>query len=498
MKFTFTAQELFYVSPAIVLFLFSLVPVLAKVLNKNKEPSWVFNFLAPIFGGVLAAGLSLAAGADLLIEENSSLLIFSDALVIDGVSVGMALLVSLIMCFTVVLAKESPATDKNLFSEYMFLLMNATIGMMIVIWGNDLIVTFVGIEMMSLSIYIMIAISNELKLSKEAAIKYFILGGFASAILIYGISFVYGATGSTYLPEIAKVATASLLTNNYFLIGTTLVLLGFAFKVSLFPFYSWTPDVYNGSSTPLVGFMATGVKLVSFVALLRFISTNFLGHVEAASLVNILQWMAVLTILVGNIAAIKQLELKRMLAYSSVAHSGYLLIGLVAMTSSKGLELGASGVLFYLFSYVIMTLGAVATLNIFEKQADSKVMVDDLRGLAKRSPVLALAFTVLMLSLAGIPPTVGFFGKFYLFSAAVSQGFYWLAIWGVIGSVISVYYYLRPLVVMYMSDEEGAAIQPKRFGTRFTVLLTGILVLVVGLAANPFYTHITRSVDSLF
>ncbi len=498
MNLSFDAVDIKYILPLIILFTVSLVPVLVKVFNKNKEPGKIYNFLTPMLGALIAAGASAGVGAEFLSKGISSKLLFSGALVMDGVSVLAGILVSLCLGFTIVLAKESPSINKNQLSEAVFLLMNAAVGMLTVLWANNLLVMFVGIEMMSLCLYILVAMSMELKLSKEAALKYFVLGSFASAILVYGIAFIYGAAGTVYLPELITQINATLLSNGYFLLGLSFVLFGLAFKVSLFPFYSWTPDVYQGSSTPLVAFMATGVKLVAFVALLRLIATQVLQFQEAAVFLQVLQWMAVVTILVGNIAALRQDNLKRMLAYSSVAHSGYVLIGLLAVSSSDGQVLGASSVLFYLFSYVIMTFGAFSFLSFLEKSHESALMISDLRGMASRRPYIALSFSVLLLSLAGIPPTVGFFGKFYLFSAAISEGFYWVVAWGVIGSVISVYFYLRPLVVMFMSDEQGVDVEPSRLGTQNIIFITAILVLVIGFVSNPFYLHIQSAIKTIF
>jgi NADH-quinone oxidoreductase subunit N len=271
-----------------------------------------------------------------------------------------------------------------------------------------------------------------------------------------------------------------------------MLVVGFCFKVSIAPFHAWTPDVYQGAPTPHTAFMATAVKVVSFAAFLRLIATKSL--VGSENLQDFLQWLAVITMIVGNVAAVLQNNLKRMLAYSSVAHSGYLLVGLIATGVSNEMSFGASGVIFYLFAYSIMTLGAFAVVALIEKTENSNIAVDDLAGLAKRKPVIALCLTVFMLSLAGIPPTLGFFGKFYLFTAAIGEGLIWLALWGVLNSVISVYYYLRPVVVMYMREGDGAEDSPLvRVPTRIAIMVSAAAIVVLGIVSGPLFSAIENT-----
>jgi len=350
---------------------------------------------------------------------------------------------------------------------------------------------FIGLEMMSLSLYLMIGMSHEEKLAKEAALKYFVLGGFASAIFLYGVAFIFGSAGSTNILDFIETAKGLVVNNRLFLFGITFVIIGFCFKVSIAPFHAWTPDVYQGAPTPLTGFMATAVKTVSFAAFLRIIATRSLEGSQ--NLFDVLQWLAVITMIVGNTAAIMQNNLKRMLAYSSVAHSGYILVGLITAGVSEVGSFGASGVIFYLISYSLMTLGAFAIVSMMENSEDSIINVDDLAGLAKRRPVLALCFTIFLLSLAGIPPTVGFFGKFYLFNAAVGEGLLWLTIWGVLNSVIAVYYYLRPIVVMYMKEGDAEIANHGLNATTVTVLVSAICIVLLGLISGPIFTAVEKS-----
>jgi NADH-quinone oxidoreductase subunit N len=243
--------------------------------------------------------------------------------------------------------------------------------------------------------------------------------------------------------------------------------------------------------------MATGVKLVTFVAFLRFARGDYLTQDMYGSFATILQWLAVITMFVGNLAAIVQNNLKRMLAYSSIAHSGYILMGLLAAAVGGEVWRGDLAVIYYAVAYAVMTMGAFAVVCLFEKSETDMVMIDDIKGLAKNSPVAAAAFTLFLLSLAGIPPLVGFFGKFFLFSAVIQQGFYWLAAWAAINSVISAYYYLRPIVYMYMRDEDSVEIAPQTKFTQGLIVVMAALVVILGLTTEPFYKEILQAISTL-
>lgn len=494
MDIQFNIAEIFIISPLIALFLASIIPLTIKVLRGNKE----LNPLAVV--GYATAGLISAFILTLAIYSSNlePVSLFRNALVMDGVSVFAALITIITTFFTLLYAKESFSTLGSQFSEFVFLLLNCAIGMMILSWSNDLIVTFIGIEMMSLCLYLIIAMSNEGRVSKEAALKYFVLGSFASAIFLYGLAFIFGTTGTTYIHEISEVASQLISINRLFLVGVTLLILGFCFKVAIAPFHSWTPDVYQGAPTPMTSFMATGVKIVSFVAFLRVITTEALLGDRADLLITAIQWLAVITIIVGNVAAIVQEDMKRMLAYSSVAHSGYIMIGLIASGIGGQAILGASSLLFYVFAYTIMTFGCFGIVSLFEHDERSTLQVSDLKGLAKKRPWLSFLLTLFLLSLAGIPPTIGFFGKFYLFSAAIKQGLFWMAIWGVIGSVISVYYYLRPIVYMYMEEDEWVATPHEKPLTGAVILLSALGVVLFGLFSDSIYQVVLQSVKHLF
>ncbi len=492
MQVAFSLIDFLLVAPALALFVASCTPLLIKVLCGNQEQNSFATLIYAYVGIVVAAGFTLS----MLGVARSA---FDGALVFDGISFCTTLIVLLVTAVALTFARDSYSTNPGQFTEATFLTLNAAIGMLTVVWANDLIVTFVGIELFSLSLYVLIAMSMEEKLSKEAAFKYFILGSFASAIMLYGISFIYGTVGSTYLPDLLQASPNLLATNRLFLLGFVLLLVGICFKIAVFPFHSWAPDVYQGAPTPLTAFMATGVKAVSLAFFLRLVASQAFTVEKFWPFVDVLQWLIALTILVGNVGAFRQKSLKRMLAYSSIAHSGYVMIGVVAAGIGGSSMLGAGGVMFYIFSYSIMTAGAFGVLHILEPHADADLTLEDLKGLAREKPWVALTMSILLMSLTGIPPTLGFFGKFFIFSAAIKQGLVWLAVWGVVGSVISVFYYLRPVVAMYMEEpllRRGVLrLRPLSY---FTVAFLGLLVVACGLAAEPVYQAMLSSVSQVF
>jgi NADH-quinone oxidoreductase subunit N len=320
--------------------------------------------------------------------------------------------------------------------------------MMLMAAGTHLIVIFLGLETMSISIYILAGMLREDRKSVESAFKYFLLGAFATGFLLYGIAFLYGATGSLYLKDIASyIASKKLLDNPMLLMSLAFLTIGFGFKIASVPFHMWTPDVYEGAPTSITAFMATGVKAAGFSALIRVFFTALPEF--RPDWTSIMWLIAVATMTVGNIIAISQNNIKRMLAYSSIAHAGYILVAFVAGNKS-----GTSGILFYLMAYAFMNLGAFTCVILLGKKGEENILITDYAGVGFKYPLLAASMTIFLLSMAGIPPLGGFMAKFYIFSAAVEAKFYWLAILGVLNSAISVYYYLRVTVLMYFRESE--------------------------------------------
>ena len=486
-------RDMLIVAPMAAMFLISIIPLMLKPFLGNREPNpftiLVYNFI----GLIVAAGLTASLFGH---SFQGKTLAFSNAIVLDGTTVWMSYLVYLSTAVGLMLAYEHVATRGRQFTEFCFLMMSSAIGMLVLIMSNDLIVTFIGIETMSLCLYILVAMSKEQVLSKEAAFKYFVLGSFASAIFLYGIALIYGTVGSTYFPDIAVQGLKMITTNRVFLVGVVLVIIGFAFKVSIFPLHAWAPDVYQGAATPVTAFMSTAVKAASFIAFLRFFTAE--GFAASPHLLSVMTWLAVLTMTIGNVAAVMQNNMKRILAYSSVAHSGYAMIGLITAGFGTNYNAAATSLLFYLFSYTLMTLGTFALICVFEKNENVSLEVNDLRGIGRKYPWMGMSMTILLLSLAGIPPLLGFFAKFFVFSAAIEQDMYWLVFWGAINSVISVYYYLRPIVVMYMSEEETSEVLSAHLMTRGTVIVTAVLIVVLGILSSPLFRMVQNSVTNQF
>lgn len=481
--------DILLTSPMIALFLFSLLPLTIKVLRGNKEQKASATLFESLLGLVVTAGLLIVFNGH---ANGGAPTAFNNQLIFDGLTLWMGLIAVVLGGASIIMICENTATKGSQLSEIIFLAMNSLLGALILISAINLITIFIGLELMSLSLYLMIAMSHEQKISKEAAIKYFVLGSFASAIFLYGVSFIYGSTGTVGVLELIQNAATFLKNDNHlFIFGFAFVILGFCFKVSIAPFHAWTPDVYQGAPTPITSFMATVVKAASFAAFLRIIASK--GLIYSENLFFILQWFAVITMIVGNVAALVQSNFKRTLAYSSIAHSGYILIGLIASGISENSAYGATSVIFYLLTYSLMTMGAFAVLSMIEKNENNFVQVDDLAGFAKKRPLLAFCLTVFLLSLAGLPPALGFFGKLYLFSAAINEGLMWLAFWGIINSVIAVYYYLRPIVVMYMRAGDCDITEESQTGTTFSVVISAVLILVLGVFSGTIFSIIEAS-----
>ena len=378
--------------------------------------------------------------------------------------------------------------------EYYALLLFATSGMMMLASGLDLITLFLGIEVLSISLYILAGYRRNSDASNEAAMKYFLLGAFASGILLYGIALVYGATGTTNLDRIgdAIAGTAGPVPEGLFYAGMALILVGFCFKVAAVPFHMWTPDVYQGAPTPVTAFFSAGPKAAAFAA---FIRTFFIAFGPAqAEWDMVLSVIAVMTMVVGNVAAIAQTNVKRMLAYSSIAHSGYVLVGLV----SGGL-IGGTGAVFYLMAYVAMNLGAFAIVILLEAKSGRGEELKDYAGLGFKYPLIGILLSIFMISLSGIPPTAGFIGKLYLFGGAVQSGHVWLAVIGVLASATSVFYYLRLLVFMYMREPQESFPPIKiPLALAIALLVASVGTLWPGLFPSTWFSAAQESVRSLF
>ena len=358
--------------------------------------------------------------------------------------------------------------------EYYALLLFATAGMMAMGMATDLMLIFLGLETMSIALYVMAALNRKLNSSGEAGLKYFLMGSFASAFLLYGMALVYGATGSTNLYDIGDVLAAGG-TAPMALVGLGLMVVGFAFKVSAVPFQWWTPDVYHGAPTSVTTFMSVGAKAAGFAAFMRVLMIAFPAYVADWQMAIAI--LAVLTMTLGNIAALAQKDVKRMLAYSGIGHAGYLLVGVAAGTAE-----GVSSVLYYLMVYTFMNIGAFAVVSVLEHKGAIGTKLEEYIGLSKRNPWLAAAMTIFLFSLTGFPPLAGFWGKFYLFRAAVDADLTWLSIIAVINSGIAAFYYLNVVVQMYMKSSDEEIVRTKiGLSPQIALVISGVATVLLGI-----------------
>ncbi len=448
--------------------------------------------------GVVVAflfSLSLWGGAPTA-ESGSSSQIFGGSLIHDRFSLAFNLIFLLISVFAIFGSARYPQQNHENKAEYFTLLLMAVAGMMFMAKSGNLITVFISLELFSIALYILCGFSakhgsgkegphsnTELTwgtlASQESTVKYLLTGAFASAILVYGMALIYAGSGTTEIRMIGQLIHENPYTRNTLVyIGMGLMFCGLAFKISLVPFHSWTPDVYQGAPTPITGFMSVATKAAAFAVIARifFVALPELGKVWMPILFGI----SVLTMLVGNTAAIFQDDLKRMLAYSGVAHAGYLLIGIVTNTNE-----GMASILFYLSVYLFMNIGAFAIVFIMEGEGQEGSSINRFKGLAKKNPLLAAAMSLFMVSLAGFPPTAGFFGKLFVFYAAVKEGYILITVMAVIASIISVYFYLRVIVMMYFHEDENAP-QPVIY-KGMGALITASCLVVVAIGLFPSF-----------
>ncbi len=412
----------------------------AFIKNKSEQRPLLWIGLAGILGSLAVAwslwGRGPAYG-------------FSGMVVVDNFSTFFTVLFLTAGGLTLLLSDSYVRKLGLAPGEYYALTLFATSGMVLMARSTDLIMLFLGLEVLSVSLYVLAGYLRTSDRSAEGALKYFLLGAFSTGFLLYGIALLYGVSGSTRLADIGNIVTQeNLLQQPMLLAGMGLLLTGFGFKIAMVPFHMWAPDVYEGAPSPITAYMSVGVKAAAFAALLRVFSGSLAGL--DAHWRELLWIGSVLTMTLGNLAALLQNNIKRMLAYSSIAHAGYILIGVVA-----GGEIGTAAVLYYLLVYTLMNIGAFAVVIAIEKKDEQQLDLRDYAGLGAKHPALGVAMAIFMFSLAGIPPLSGFMGKFYIFSAAVKQGYLALTIIGVLNSLVSVYYYLRVTIMMFMKEPEG-------------------------------------------
>lgn len=458
----------------------------------------VFAVIRPLSkSSVLVAisslGLVFALMCSLMPLPNGSVSLFNGMLLIDGFSSFYTSLFMICGIATIFLSKFYLDGEALQYPEYYILVLMSLLGMMLMVSSSDLIVFFISLEVMSLALYGLVGFRRSDRRSNEAALKYFVMGSAASAVLLYGCSLVYGATGALNYGQIGAALTANPNASPPLVIGFWMILSGFLFKVGAVPFHLWVPDVYEGAPTPVTGLMSTGVKAASFGAFLRVFLIFQQSAQASPYILKLIFVCAVATMIVGNIIALTQTQVKRMLAYSAVAHSGYLLMGILAVSRSPE-TVGAIN--FYLFGYSIMSLGAFGVLSLLGRKGDTGLNLQDLAGLSSRHPYLAFTLAVFMFSMAGIPPTVGFAGKYYLFYSTVKSGYVGITIIAAICSVISVYYYLRILVYMYMKDstsDDGRTRKLRPVLSAAILLAAAIATIGIGLIPSRWLSGATKA-----
>lgn len=482
----------FALSPLLVVTIGALMLMVVDAFSKNRS-GFALGAAMILLAGAAAAGAVWMFG----VERIEGVQTLAPWLIVDRFTLFFEVLLCLGAGIAAVLAGGYLREHRIERGEFYAILLFGTVGAMTLAAAGDAVTLFLGLETMSIGAYAMTAFRRSNPRSAEGALKYFLLGSFAAAILLYGFALIYGATGHTDLAGIGASATAAASRGPLLVVGVVLVLVGLAFKVSAVPFHAWTPDAYEGAPTPTTTFMAVAVKAAAFAVLLRVLLTS-LGDAGWRSWGSgwppVMAGLAAFTMTVANLVAGRQESVKRMLAYSSIAHAGYVLVGVTAVMREPT-EATAS-VLYYLLAYTVSTAGAFAALIGCGSFGREAVTYEDLSGVGKRNPVVALAFSVFLISLAGIPPTAGFFGKWFVFKAAIDAGLYWLAVLALVNSVVGAYYYLRVLVSMYMREPAaGAPIAiPMRSGYVATALfVSAVLVFVLGLTPGRFLDATTSA-----
>ncbi len=464
--------------------------------------------------GLILAGVAAAANLGVQTvgpDTEPGVLVFGRGMISDSFGALFCIVLCIIAAFSIGMAGRYLSENDFNQGEFYALILFSTSGAMLMALSFDLVNVFIGLEVLSVSLYILSGYARRELRSEEAAVKYFLLGAFASGFLLYGTALIYGAVGSSIaqgghevtgrswtnfytIGEVLRASAASgapLAASPLFVAGVAFVIVGLGFKASIVPFHAYAPDVYEGAPTPVTAFMSAGAKAGAFAAFIRFYQVLLNGN-AVVPFEAMLAILATLTMIVGNVLAVRQTNLKRMLAYSSIAHAGYILVGVLASGVERGRVLSQGAVLYYLFAYTFMNLGAFAVLLWLGRNRDGReyMEISDLAGLSRSQPLAAAALSLFMLSLAGVPPAAGFFGKLYLFLGAVQAGYAWLALLGLVVSVIGVYYYFNIVVAMYFrpaSDLVETSF-PRAGGAKTVALIAAIATLLLGVIDTRLFT----------
>ena len=428
--------DLISLAPVLVLAVFGMMVLITDLFIGKDKSILVFMSLT----GLLMAAISSLAKFNLPVHS------FNGAYVVDHLSVFFTFIFCISSAMAILLSVDFNKREEIKVGEYYSLILFCTLGMVVLASSTDMIMIFLGIEIISISLYILAGVRRKDIKSNEAALKYFLLGAFATGFLLYGMALIYGSTGSTKLAIISKVISGGqIISEPLMIMGVVLLIIGFSFKVAAVPFHMWAPDVYQGAPTPVTAFMAVGPKAASLAAFYR-VMTEAMPQLSYSWEI-LLCIVSVLSMFIGNLGAIMQTNIKRLIAFSSVSHVGYLLIAIIAKNS-----LSSSSLMFYMLTYAFMIFGVFGIVVLLGRKGDENLEIENYSGLAYKHPIIALTMTIFLLSLGGLPPLAGFVAKFYIFSAALNEGYLILVIIAVLNSAISFYYYLKVIVFMYMKE----------------------------------------------
>lgn len=457
--------------PLLIIAFASIVTLMLDAFSKNREVVFWFSLTS-----IVAAIVTSVRQLDL------NMVLYNEFLKVNNIGTSFSIIIFIGILITLFASKSYLIKEDINFGEFYSLLLFSVMGMVLMVQANDIIVVFLGLELMSVCFYVLAGFLRRRVKSNESAMKYFLLGAFMTGFLLYGMALMYGVTGTTKLSIITAQSLA--LKNPIFFIGVGLFIIGFFFKIGIFPFHMWIPDVYDGAPTVVSGMMSTSGKIAAVGTIVPFII--FLNLVDFRIVFSL---AAILTMMFGSVIALAQSNIKRLLAYSSIASAGYLMVGVAAL---NGFSLKA--VTYYLVAYTFMQLGAFIIVSIIEtKTQDGKdfknISLDDYKGLAKRSPVLATFLTIFMFSLAGIPPFAGFWGKYYLFYSAIQSNLIWLSIVGILISVISVYYYIKVIVYMWFSESTDPAVTEQTYKVS-PLAMTGVGLAIIGTLVFGVYPEL--------
>ncbi|MBT5027429.1 MAG: NADH-quinone oxidoreductase subunit N [Nitrospinaceae bacterium] len=445
--------DLIALAPVLVLSVFAMMVLVVDLFGGRNKTLLVFISLV----GLLMTAISAFAKHPIPAYS------FNDSYIVDHLSLFFICIFTISSALTILLSVEYNKREGINPGEYFALILFCTVGMILLASATDMIMIFLGIEIVSICLYVLTGIQRGNVRSNEAALKYFLLGAFATGFLLYGMTLIYGSTGSTNLFKIAEVTqNLGAQSNPLLLMGLVLLIIGFGFKVASVPFHMWSPDVYQGAPTPVTAFMSVGPKAAAFAAFFRVFAEAFPAMSPSWEL--LLTIIAVLSMFFGNLGAIMQTNIKRMLAFSSISHAGFLIMAVITKTSLAG-----SSLLFYMLAYSFTTFGIFGIVILLGRKGEENLEMKNYSGLAYKHPILALSMTILLFSLAGLPPFAGFIAKFYLFSAAIQEGLVTLVIIAVLNSAVSFYYYLKVIIFMYMKEQE----------TEFRIALTPLTLFVI-------------------